>query len=113
MIRYSEKIFDLSETILRKVSDRRLLPRIPTRLLVQSVLGLYWARLGSLHALEMVRGAGFWKGWLGQSLASADTVGRVLTLLENDGLRSGIQHLYQCLKRNKALRGPGAGTWRC
>lgn len=107
MIHYSEKIFDLSETILRKVSDRRLLPRIPTRLLVQSVLGLYWARLGSLHALEMVRGAGFWKGWLGQSLASADTVGRVLTLLENDGLRSGIQHLYQCLKRNKALRGPG------
>ncbi len=107
MIRYSEKIFDLSEKIVRGVSDRRSLPRIPTRLLLQSVLGLYWARLGSLHALEMVRGAPFWKRWLGQPIASADTVGRVHALLENEGLRRGLQHLYRRLKRNKALRGVG------
>ena len=56
-IHYSEKIFDLSEKVLQGVSDRRPLPRISTRLMLQSVLGLYWARLGSLHALEMVRRA--------------------------------------------------------
>jgi hypothetical protein len=89
------------------VSDRRHRPRIPTRLLLQSVLGLYWARLGSLHALEMVRRAPFWKGWLGRPMASADTVGRVHALLENEGLRRAIQHVYRRLKRNKALRGVG------
>ena len=91
------------------VSDRRPLPRIRTPLLLQSVLGLYWARLGSLHALEMVRGAPFWKRWLGQPMASADTVGRVHALLENEGLRRAIQHVYRRLKRNKA--GPGMGGW--
>jgi hypothetical protein len=55
----------------------------------------------------MVRGAPFWKHWLGQPLASADTVGRVHALLENEGLRSGLQHLYRRLKRNKALRSVG------
>ena len=35
--------------------------------------------MGSLNALEAVRGASFWKHWLGQELASADTVGRVYT----------------------------------
>jgi hypothetical protein len=52
--------------------------------------GVYWARLGSLHALEMVRSAPFWKHWLGQPMASAETVGRVHALLENEGLISGL-----------------------
>ncbi|MGC1474529.1 MAG: transposase [Terriglobales bacterium] len=106
LIRYAEKIFDLGE-VLGEVSDRRLRPRIPTAVLLQSVLALYWARLGSLNALETVRGASFWKRWLGQTLASADTVGRVHALLENQGLRRGLQHVYRRLKRNKALRGVG------
>ncbi len=70
-------------------------------------MGLYWARLGSLNALEMVRGAPFWKHWLGQPMPSADTVGRVHALLENEGLRRGLQHVYRRLKRNKALRSVG------
>ena len=107
MIRDSEKTFDLSEKILCGVSDRRPLPCIPTRLLLQSVLGLYGARLGSLHALEMVCGAPFWKRWLGQPIASADPVGRVHTLLENEGLRRGLQHVYRRLKRNKAFGSVG------
>jgi Transposase DDE domain len=75
--------------------------------LLRSVLVLYWARLGSLNALETVRGASFWKRWLGQVPASADTVGRVHAELENEGLRRGLQQVYQRLKRNKALRGMG------
>jgi hypothetical protein len=77
--------------------------------LLQSVLALYWARLGSLNALETVREASFWKRWLGQTLAIADTVGRVHAPLENQGLRRGLQHVYRRLKRNKALR--GVGEW--
>jgi Transposase DDE domain len=104
LICYSEKIFDLSEAVLRKISDGRRRPRISTCPLLQSVLGLYWGRLGSLHALETVRGASCWKHWLGQSPASADTVGRVHAQLENEGLRRGLQHVYRRLKRNKVLR---------
>jgi len=73
----------------------------------QAALVLFWARLGSLHALEMVRGASFWKRWLGRPVGSADTMGRVHALLENQGLREGLQHVYRRLKRNKALRGVG------
>ena len=77
--------------------------------MLQSVLVLYWARLGSLNALEAVRGASFWKRWLGRAPGSADTVGRVHAALENEGLRRGLQQVYRRLKRNKALR--GVGEW--
>jgi hypothetical protein len=70
---------------------------------VKSVLAMFWARLGSLHALESVAAARFWKSWLQQPRASVDTVGRVYSLLEVEGLRSGLHHLYTRLKRNKTL----------
>lgn len=87
------------------MADRRLLSRIPTSALVQSGLALFWARLGSLNALETISQARFWKQWLGQPMASADTMGRVHALLEVDPLRRAIHHIYHCLKRNKALAG--------
>jgi hypothetical protein len=74
---------------------------------VKSVLAMFWARLGSLHALESVAEARFWNSWLQQPLASVDTVGRVYSLLELEGLRTGIHHLYTRLKRNKALPAVG------
>lgn len=89
------------------MSDRRQRPRIPTPVLLQSALVLFWARLGSLHALETVSGAAFWKKWLGQPMCSVDTVGRVHARMDADGLRKGLHHLYTCLKRNKALAGIG------
>lgn len=79
-------------------------------MLLQSVLVLYWARLGSLNALESVRRAAFWKRWLGRAPASADTVGRVHAELENEGLRRALRQVYGRLKRNKALRGVGEWT---
>ena len=80
-----------------------MLPRIRTSVVVKSALALFWARLGSLHALETVSAARFWKTWLGQPLCSVDTIGDVHALLHVDGLRAGIHHIYDCLKRNKAL----------
>jgi Transposase DDE domain len=71
------------------------------------VAALFWARLGSLNALELAAGSRFFRRWLGQPVCSADSVGRVTALLEPAGLRSGIQVLYQRLKRNKALPDQG------
>lgn len=95
----------LSQNVLAAVSDRRGQPRIPTPALVKCGLALFWARLGSLHALETVAEAPFWKQWLGRPMASADTMGRVHALLEVGQLRKGLHHIYHCLKRNKALGG--------
>jgi hypothetical protein len=45
----------------------------------------------------------FWKQWLREPLASADTLGRVPAGLYADQLRQSIFLVYQQLKRNKAL----------
>lgn len=103
LLGYAEKVFDLSSRVISQVSDHRTLPRISTQVVVKSVLALYWARLGSLHALEMTRSAKFWPSWLGRSLCSADSLGRIVAGVEADTLRQGIHHLYDRLKRNKAL----------
>ena len=85
------------------MSDGRRQPRISTAAVVKATAVLFWARMGSLNALELVAGARFWKSWLGEATCSADTVGRVYALLQADGLRQGIHHIYDRLKRNKAL----------
>jgi hypothetical protein len=45
-----------------------------------------------------------WKQWLGEDLCSEDTIARVHTLIDAQGLRKGLHRVYTCLKRNKALR---------
>jgi hypothetical protein len=107
LIAYAEKIFQFSGTVVAGVVDRRLEPRIPTSRVVQSVAVLFWARMGSLNALELAADSSFFRRWLGQSVCSADSVGRVTTLMDAEGLRSGIHHLYDRLKRNKALPDQG------
>jgi Transposase DDE domain len=59
--------------------------------------------MGSLNALELTARSRFFRPWLGESLCSADTVGRVSALMDAEGLRQGIHHVYERLKRNKAL----------
>jgi len=103
LIAYSEKLFRFSETVVADIVDRRLQPRIPTAVIVKSVTVLFWARMGSLNALELTARSGFFRHWLGQCVCSADTIGRVNTLLDAEGLLRGIHHVYDRLKRNKAL----------
>ena len=91
------------------LTDGRLQPRIPTPVLVQSAWILFCTRLGSLHALETVQKARFWKRWLGREMSSVDTVGRVYSGLEVGGLRKGLHRVYTRLKRNKAL--PAMRGW--
>ena len=85
------------------MTDHRSLPRISTSLVVKAVLAIYWSRLGSLNALGMTRAAKFWKSWLDGPLCSADSLGRIVASMDSDTLRQGIHHVYDRLKRNKAL----------
>jgi hypothetical protein len=103
LIAYSEKVFRLSEAIVAGIVDRRPQPRIPTSLVVKSVAVLFWARMGSLNALELTARSSFFHRWLGQSVCSADSIGRVHALMHAEGLRQGIHQIYDRLKRNKAL----------
>ena len=103
LLAYAEKVFQFSGSVVVGVTDRRLLPRIPTSAVLKSVAVLFWARMGSLNALELTAHSSFFRGWLGQSVCSADSVGRVSALMDADGLRLGIHRVYAQLKRNKAL----------
>lgn len=103
LIAYSEKVFHLSRDVIALVPDRRLQPRISTAAVVKLSAVLFWARMGSLNALELAAGSRFWKCWLEEPACSADTVGRVHALMDAEGLRQGIHHVYERLKRNKAL----------
>jgi hypothetical protein len=85
------------------VSDQRSLPRISTSLVVKAVLAIYWSRLGSLNAVGMTRSAKFWKSWLDGPLCSTDSLGRIVARVDAATLRQGIHHVYDRLKRNKAL----------
>ena len=103
LIAYAEKVFGFSGAVVAGVVDRRLQPRIPTSVVFKSVIVLFWARMGSLNALELTARSRFFQRWLGQSVCSADTIGRVHAPMDAEGLRQGIHHIYDRLKRNKAL----------
>jgi len=64
---------------------------------------MFVARLGSLNALEQERAS--WARRFLQPLASADTIGRVFSLIRTEDLRHFGLALYSRLKRNKALQG--------
>lgn len=68
-----------------------------------SALIMALGRLGSLNALKQTEGSAFWRRWLGHPLPSADTTGRVLSMVDCAALRSALLHIYSRLKRNKAL----------
>ena len=89
--------------MIDRVTDYRSLPRISTSTVVKAVLAVYWSRLGSLNALAMTRTAKFWKSWLDGPLCSADSLGRIVAGIDATALRQGIHHVYDRLKRNKAL----------
>ncbi len=63
---------------------------------------MFLARLGSLNALEQER-AGWTRRFL-LPLASADTIGRVFSLVRTEDLRDILRGVYSRLKRNKARK---------
>jgi len=105
--RVCQEDFQFSEAVVANVADRRPQPRIPTAGIVKAVAALFWARMGSLNALELFARSRFFHRWLGQSVSSADSIGRVFPLVDADGLRQGIHQIYDRLRRNKALPNHG------
>lgn len=70
---------------------------------------MFLTRLGSLNALEKRGKNCFWARWIGSPLPSADSLGRIASLLDHEDIRSVNQDLYQRLKRNKSLAPPAHG----
>lgn len=63
------------------------------------------AQLGSLNALEQtIKQNNFRRGWIGDNLPSADTIGNVAEKINTDCIRKLVKHVYSRLKRNKALK---------
>jgi len=91
------------EQPLDAVTDYRRQPRIPTTVIVRSVVVMFLCRLGSLNALEQSHPRRFWRRWLDGPMPSADSIGRVCSLVEPADLRALQHHLYARLKRIKAL----------
>lgn len=80
-----------------------MLPRYPTSDILKAGLLIFWARLGSLNALQNLVTAHLRCPWFQAGAASADTIGRVGAGLNTEGLRQGLAQVYAKLKRNKAL----------
>jgi hypothetical protein len=76
---------------------------------MQSVMVMFLVRMGSLNALEQSKESLFWKKWLDASLPSADSVGRIVDLIDPEDIRRTNHHIYGRLKRNKAINSPWQG----
>lgn len=110
LLRYSDQVYGLSDA-LAAIGDTRVAPQIPTATVLRGAMVMLLTRLGSLNALAQSTVATFWRRWLGGSLASADTTGRVVAQLDPDALRAALQQLYTQLKRNKSLHPPPPGVF--
>lgn len=108
MLTYAQKITGI-DRILASITDTRPRPSIPTSRVMSSALVMLWTRLGSLNALDQTQPSRFWSRWLGESLPSADTMGRVLAQTCCDTVRAGMREVYTRLKRNKVLEPPAHG----
>ena len=94
---------------LEAIRDGRTQGRIPTSVIVRAVLAMGLCRLGSLNALGQTKDSPLWRRWLGRALPSPDTIGRVACLVDVEPLRALGHHLYERLKRGKALTPPPHG----
>ena len=110
LLRWAETVAHLG-VLVGGVGDRRVRPRIATAVVLRAVVLLFVTRLGSLNALEQTRRTGGWRRWLAADLPSADSLGRIVSLVELEGLRLALRGLYQTLKRGKALGATSHGLF--
>jgi len=94
---------------LDSIRDTRQQGRIPTGATLRAVVVMGLCRLGSLNALGQTQGSSLWSKWLGAALPSPDTIGRVAALIDVLSLRALGHHVYDRLKRGKALAPPPHG----
>lgn len=70
---------------------------------------MHLARLGSLNSLEQLQESVALRKHVGALLPSADSLGRIVGLMNSDSIRAVIHAVYDHLKRNKALQPPPHG----
>jgi hypothetical protein len=81
-------------------------PRRSTPAVVKATLVLFWTRQPSLNALAQIHAPRFWKQWLREPLASADTLGRVPAGLYADQLRQSIHAVHAGSRRKQLAQSP-------
>ena len=97
------------EDRLDAVRDDRHRPQIATSVITRAVTIMFLGRLGSLNALEQTKPSRFWLRWLGQAMPSADSIGRICSLMDVGDVRGVLHAVYTRLKRMKALMPPEHG----
>lgn len=108
LLAWTDKVAALG-SLLGGLTDARPQPRIVTLVIVRSLLVMMLTRLGSLNAVEQTHASAFWRRFLQGPLPSADTLGRVASLMDPEPVRAALRDLYSCLKRHKALPPPWHG----
>jgi len=104
---YITKVFDFDEQVFM-VHDSREKPDINTNTIWVSGLLMCVMRLGSLNAMETeLRIPRRLEKLVGKRKTSADSIGRVFSLMDLESLRSVLSGINHQLKRNKALRTDG------
>ena len=101
--RYVEKVYALSKRVAQ-LTDSRQQPQIDTSVIFLSAMMMCVTRLRSLNAMEgESRVPSRWEKILGGRKPSADTVGRVVALMDSEALRDMLSEINHQLRRNKAL----------
>jgi hypothetical protein len=108
LLKYAEKTFGILSA-LDEVVDARKFPQIPTSVVTRSIFTMCLAKLGSLNALEQLKGHGELRKQTRGELPSADSIGRVADKIVSDTIRDITQDFYRQLKRNKVLVPPAHG----
>lgn len=98
-----DKVFDWSGR-LGALRDGRTRPQIPTAAVVMSALLMAATRLRSLNALEAeLRRPARWEPLVGRRKPSADSMARVIGLIDPAALRDMLCGVNHRLRRNKVL----------
>ncbi len=101
---YIVKVFDFDEHVL-EIRDRREKPDISASTIWVSGLLMCVLRMGSLNAMETeLRIPRRMEKLVGKRKTSADSIGRVYSVMELDPLRNILAGVNHQIKRNKALQ---------
>lgn len=110
-VAYGRKVYDLREQ-LERLTDARISPEVDTYVVAAAVMFCGLLRIRSFNALEPKLGEETFSNLIGRrlgdedraKLCSADTLGRVLRVMDLDALRSFAAHVLSQAERNKVFR---------
>ena len=100
---YINKVFQFQK-LTSRLTDSRLKPVIPTAAVFGTAFAMFATCRGSLNGIDKERHfPGRLRNLVGQRVPSGDTVGRVYTQLDSEGVREALRSVHLRIKRNKML----------